>query len=157
MDYGTVMKSQWKLDFMEISKDDHSRGYRATGVVVECSLCEGNYAQSVNEWLKPDGLQPEMDDNRSIVSIDGSWHDINHDQMWNDDQGWMTQDRSQEMHHGRQMSINPIFHINKLTLCNIWCSGSFTLQSMVPSNTQSTIHRFRSVYLYAQVPRRHMF
>jgi hypothetical protein len=157
MDYGTVMKSQWKLDFMEISKDDLSRGYRANGKVVECGLYECNYAQSVIEWLKPHGWQPEIDDNRSIVSVDVIWHDMDHDKIWNYDQRCMRRAQSQVMDDRRLNSINLCFYIDKLRLSEIWYSRGFTPQSTVPSNTQSTIHRSQSVNQYAQVPRQDMF
>jgi hypothetical protein len=76
MDYGSVRKSQWKADIMEVSNDDLSRAYRATGEVMECRPYERNYAQGGNEWLEPTGSQPEMDDERWIAARYGSRLDI---------------------------------------------------------------------------------
>jgi len=44
-DYGTAMKSQWKVDITQVSKYDLSRAYRDTGAVMECGPYESNYAQ----------------------------------------------------------------------------------------------------------------
>jgi len=58
-------------------------------------------------WIAAtDGLRPEMDDKRWIPSGDGSLPDMDRDRIWMDDRRWMTGDGSQEMDHGRRMTIN---------------------------------------------------
>jgi len=56
--YGTLMKSQWKTDIMEVSDNDLWRAYRAIEEVTECGPYERNYAHGGNEWLEPTGSQP---------------------------------------------------------------------------------------------------
>jgi hypothetical protein len=42
-----------------------------------------------------------------ITARDRSRHDMDRNQMWMDDRRWMRGDESQEMDHGRRMTINP--------------------------------------------------
>jgi len=47
-----------------------------------------------------------MDDKRRIADGDGSRPDMDRDRIWMDDRRWMTGYGSQEMDHGRRMTIN---------------------------------------------------
>jgi hypothetical protein len=63
-------------------------------------------------WIAArEGLRPEMDDERWIPSGDGSRQDMDLDRIWMDDRRRMTGEGSQEMDHGRRMTINLLpFH-----------------------------------------------
>jgi len=58
-------------------------------------------------WIAArDGLRPEMDrGQRGIGAREGSWPEMDRDWIWMDDRRWMTGDGSQELDHGRQMTI----------------------------------------------------
>jgi hypothetical protein len=83
---------------------------------------------SGNKWLEPTGSQPEMDHSQKWIAAGeglrperdcgrlwmtrwiavrgGSWPDMDRNRIWMDDRRWMTGYRSQEMDHGRRMTIN---------------------------------------------------
>jgi len=97
-----------------------------------------------------------------------------------DDRRWMTRDGSQEMDHGRRMTINLLpFHedievIRSYTLLEITyydfklrsynraqirryadtrcTAGGLVPASTMPSTTQSTIQRYRIMHLHARIP-----
>jgi len=71
---------------MEVSKDDLSRAYRATGEAMEWSPYERNYGRRGNEWLEPTGSQPEMDRGRRwTAAVAGPRTEM-------DDRRWITRD-----------------------------------------------------------------
>jgi len=71
---------------------------------------------------RPDGSRPEMDDKRWIPSGDGSRQDMDRDRIWMVNRRWMTGDGSQEMDHGRRMTINLLSYLklrsyNRAQIC----------------------------------------
>jgi len=95
MDYGTTIKSQWKLHIMEVSNYNLQRAYRATGGVTECNPYEPNYAQGGNDVEEPTGSHLEMDRTRRwITAGTGSRPDMDPDQRWIGAGNWLTEDGS---------------------------------------------------------------
>jgi hypothetical protein len=84
-----------------------------------------------SNWIATrEGLRPEMDDKRWIPSGDGSRPDMYRNRIWMDDRRWMTGDGSQEMDHGRRMTINLLpFYEDIVVMRVIPFSKSLTLIS----------------------------
>jgi len=71
------------------------------------------HIEETNGWKQLDCSQ------RRIAAGDG-WKEIDRGRIWIATRyGWMTWDRSQEMHHGRQMAINPLLFMIILRLCEV--------------------------------------
>jgi len=66
-----------------------------------------------NGWNQLDHSRKE------IAAGDGLRHDMDRDQLWMDDRRWMTGDGSQEMDHGRRMTINLLPYTKILRLCEV--------------------------------------
>jgi len=96
MDYLPMMKSQWKMDIMEVRKYYLQRAYRATGPVTKCGPYEHNNGPGENQWLKldgsrPDGSRPEMDCGRRSVKRDESRLEMVGGRTWiTTGYGWIT-------------------------------------------------------------------
>jgi len=73
---------------------------------------------SGRKWIAAgNGLRPEMLNMRWILSGGGSRPDMDRDRIWMDDRRWMTGYGSQEMDHGRRMTINLLSNM-QLRSCN---------------------------------------
>jgi len=83
-------------------------------------------------WITAgDGSRPEADRSRRwIMTGGGSRPGIDHNWIWMHDWRWLTGDVSQEMNHGRWMTINLLSYTMILRLCDfIPFSKSWTLIS----------------------------
>jgi hypothetical protein len=123
-----------------------------------------------NEITAGDGSRPEMDRCRKWVAAgDGSRPD------WHCGRRWMTGDGSQEMDHGRRMTMNLLpfyedsqamrsYTILEITTLNsnyevsmqrryacIRCTSGMAPPSTMPSTIPSTIQRCRILQLHARV------
>lgn len=58
-DYESVMKSEWKVEFMEGSTDDLKMAYISVGAVKECGQSECHYAPGGNQCMKSESVQPD--------------------------------------------------------------------------------------------------
>jgi len=93
---------------------DHSQKSIAAGDRLRPKMDRGR------RWIATGNrLRPEMVNKRWIPSRGGSRQYIDHDQLWMDDRRWMTGDGSQEMDHGRRMTINLLPYTKILRLCEV--------------------------------------
>jgi hypothetical protein len=98
---------------------------------IRAQLRTGWKRMAGSNWIATrEGLRPEMDDKRWIPSGDGSRPDMYRNRIWMDDRRWMTGDGSQEMDHGRRMTINLLpFYEDIVVMRVIPFSKSLTLIS----------------------------
>jgi len=130
-----------------------------------------------NEWLKPDGSEPEMDRGQRGIAAGYGWWEMDRARRWiaawygsrldmNEWPRWMTGDRWQEMGLRRWITEDgwksvsfPIWSYEvtiERGFEDIVCSSGMPPPSMIPSTTHrtipGTIQRYRIIQVHARVP-----